>query len=189
MAAGILIVLAVIFGIIIMALLWGVGVYNGLVKLKNIMLEAWSGVDVQLKKRYDLIPNLLETVKGYASHEKELFENVTKARANAQQADGIAEQQAAEKSLQSALVNVFAVAEAYPDLKANENFQQLQTELSVIEKDIEMARRYYNGSVRDYNTKIESFPSNLIAGAFKFDKAEFFEIENAAERAVPKVEF
>ena len=138
------------------------------------MAEAWSGIDVQLKKRYDLIPNLVETVKGYAAHEKETFENVTKARAAAQQATTVEGQQAAENKLNGALMNLIAVAERYPDLKANTNFLELQQMLSVVEGDIEKSRRYYNGTVREQNTLIESFPSNFIANAFSFAKSAFF---------------
>ncbi len=178
-----------LIGLFILAVLYGVGIYNKLVKLKNLMQEAWSGVDVQLKKRYDLIPNLVETVKGYAKHEKETFENVTNARSRAMKADTVAEQAMAEQNLQSALINIYAVAENYPELKANENFLQLQSELSKIEGDIEMARRYYNGTVRDNNVAIESFPSNIVAGMFKFGKGEFFELDSAAERERPNVSF
>jgi LemA protein len=150
------------------------------VKLKNLVAEAWSGIDVQLKKRYDLIPNLVETVKGYAAHEKETFENVTKARAAAQQATTVEGHQAAEKKLSGALMNLIAVAERYPDLKASTNFLELQNMLSVVEGDIEKSRRYYNGNVREQNTLIESFPSNLIANAFGFAKSAFFELDNPA---------
>ncbi|WP_026953942.1 LemA family protein [Algoriphagus vanfongensis] len=175
--------------VVILLIFYGVGIYNRLVKLKNLVEEAWSGIDVQLKKRYDLIPNLIETVKGYASHEKETFENVTKARSMAQSANSVDAQQQAENQLSKALVNLFAVAERYPDLKANTNFLHLQEELSGIEQDIEKSRRYYNGTVRDKNTLVESFPSNLFANMFGFSKSSYFELDNEAERTVPQVKF
>lgn len=187
--AAALIILLVFVGFFFLLFLWGVGVFNGLVKLKNLMQEAWSGVDVQLKKRYDLIPNLVETVKGYATHEKETFENVTKARNLARDADTPAKTIEAEKALRQSMISLFAVAEAYPELKANENFLNLQAELSDIEGDIEKSRRYYNGTVRDMNTKVESFPSNVIANTFGFKKGAFFEIEEAAQKEAPKVSF
>lgn len=182
----------ILIGLLGLLLLFGfyaIGIYNRLVKLATLVSEAWSGIDVQLKKRYDLIPNLIETVKGYASHEKETFENVTKARANAQNAQTVGEQQAAETQLNSALMNLFAVAEQYPELKANENFLSLQTELSAVESDIEKARRYYNGTVRDKNILVDSFPSNIVANLFGHKKADFFEIDDAIQRNAPKVEF
>jgi LemA protein len=175
--------------IVILLAFYGVGIYNRLVKLKNLVEEAWSGIDVQLKKRYNLIPNLVETVKGYAAHEKETFENVTKARAAAQSASTVGEHQNAENQLNKALVNLFAVAEQYPELKSNVNFLKLQDELSSIEQDIEKSRRYYNGTVRDKNTLVESFPSNLFANMFGFSKSPFFELDNEAERTVPQVKF
>ncbi|WP_297338163.1 LemA family protein [Algoriphagus sp.] len=179
-----------IIGLIVLLLVfYGVSIYNRLVKLKNLVEEAWSGIDVQLKKRYNLIPNLIETVKGYAKHESETFEKVTQARSQAQSAQTIEGQQAAENQLGKALVNLFAVAEQYPDLKANANFLDLQEQLSMVEQDIERARRYYNGTVRDKNILVESFPSNLFANAFGFGKSPFFELDNEAERTVPKVKF
>ena len=144
---------------------------------------------VQLKQRYDLIPNLVETVKGYAAHEKETFENVTKARAAAQQATTVEGQQVAENKLNGALMNLMAVAERYPDLKANTNFLALQSALGEVEGDIEKARRYYNGNVREQNTLIESFPSNVVANSFSFAKSTFFELENPAEKNAPQVKF
>ena len=162
-----MIVLYVLIFIVVVSIFYGVGIYNRLVKLSTLVAEAWSGIDVQLKKRYDLIPNLIETVKGYASHEKETFENVTKARNQAQSTTTVEGQQAAENQLNKALINLYAVAEDYPELKANENFLSLQSELSVIESDIEKSRRYYNGTTRDYNILIDSFPSNIIAGMTK----------------------
>ena len=178
-----------LIGLVVLAAFYGVGIYNRLVKLKTLVAEAWSGIDVQLKKRYDLIPNLVETVKGYASHEKETFENVTKARNQAQNATSVEGKQAAENQLNKSLINLFAVAEQYPELKANENFLSLQNELSVVESDIEKSRRYYNGTTRDYNILIDSFPSNIIAGITKFTKAVFFEIDTEAERQNPQVKF
>ena len=179
----------VLIGVVVLVVFYGIGIYNRLVKLKTFVGEAWSGIDVQLKKRYNLIPNLVETVKGYASHEKETFENVTNARSQAQNASSVGDQQAAENQLSRALVNLYAVAEQYPDLKANENFLKLQDELSEIESDIEKARRYYNGTTRDYNILIDSFPSNIIAGMTNFTKAEFFEIDTDIERQNPEVKF
>jgi len=179
----------IIIGVLVLIVLYAVSIYNRLVKLKNLVQEAWSSIDVMLKKRHDLIPNLVETVKGYATHEKETLENVTKARNLAAGANTVEGKEAAEKSLNQAMVNLFAVAEQYPDLKANANFQQLQAELSSIENDIEKSRRYYNGTARENNTLVESFPSNVIANMYKFEKAKFFELDNIAERAVPTVKF
>jgi LemA protein len=168
---------------------YAIGIYNRLVKLRTTVSEAWSGIDVQLKKRYDLIPNLIETVKGYATHERETLESVTNARAAALSAKGVENQQAAENNLNRAITGLFAVAERYPDLKSNTNFLQMQQDLSAIEQDIERARRYYNGSVRDQNILIDSFPSNMVANSFGFQKSPFFELDNEGERAVPKVSF
>ncbi|OBW43319.1 LemA family protein [Chryseobacterium sp. MOF25P] len=179
----------IIGGVLVIALLYGVSIYNRLVKLRNLVQEAWSSIDVMLKKRHDLIPNLVETVKGYATHERETLENVTKARNLAVGADSVEAKEAAEKNLNQAMMNLFAVAEQYPDLKANANFQQLQAELSSIENDIEKSRRYYNGTVRENNTLVESFPSNIIANMYKFEKSKFFELENIADREVPSVKF
>lgn len=173
----------------VFAILWGIGIFNRFVKLNALVEEAWSGIDVQLKKRYDLIPNLVETVKGYASHEKETFENVTRARANAQNASTVGEQQVAENQLNRSLMNLFAVAEQYPELKANENFLKLQDELSSVEADIEKSRRYYNGTARDKNILVDSFPSNIVASLFGFAKSAFFEIDQAEQREAPKVQF
>jgi LemA protein len=181
--------LYIILGIIAVIVLWAVGVFNGLIKLKNRTDEAWSDIDVQLKRRHDLIPNLIETVKGYAAHEKQAFESVTNARAKAISAQGINEKAKAEDVLSGTLKTLFAVAEAYPELKANTNFLQLQTELADTENKIQAARRFYNGNVRDLNIKIETFPSRIIAGMLGFKKREFFEIENAAEKEVPQVKF
>ncbi|HPF91117.1 MAG: LemA family protein [Flavobacteriales bacterium] len=184
-----MIALLVLLGLLVLLAFYAIGIYNKLVKLKNLVAEAWSGIDVQLKKRYDLIPNLVETVKGYAAHEKETFENVTRARAAAQQASTVEGQQAAENKLSGALMNLIAVAERYPELKANTNFLELQNTLAMVEGDIEKSRRYYNGNVREQNTLIETFPSNLVANMFGFAKSAFFELENKAEKETPKVTF
>lgn len=162
--------------------------YNGLVTLKNRVEEAWSDIEVQMKRRYDLIPNLVNTVKGYAAHEQTAFEKVTEARAKAMSATGIADKGAAENMLAGALKSVFAIAEAYPDLKANQNFLELQQELSDTENKIQASRRFYNGNVRDLNTKIETFPSNIIAGMFSFAKREFFELDESEAAAKQPVE-
>lgn len=175
--------------VILIIVFYFIAIYNKLVKLRNLVQEAWSGIDVFLKKRYDLIPNLVETVKGYATHEKDTLENITQARSRAMGASSVEEKQVAEKDLNRALMNVLALAENYPDLKANTNFQQLQSELSNLEGEIEKARRYYNGTARDYNILTESFPSNIVANSFKFEKYPFFEIENEVERSVPNVKF
>ena len=184
-----MIIAAVLLGLLALLAFYAIAIYNKLVKLKNLVAEAWSGIDVQLKKRYDLIPNLVETVKGYAAHEKETLENVTKARTAAQQATTVEGQQVAEKNLNTALMNLIAVAERYPDLKANTNFLELQATLQTVEGDIEKARRYYNGNVREQNTLIESFPSNIIANLFGFAKSVFFELDNPAEKQNPQVKF
>ena len=164
-------------------------IYNGLVTLRNRAKEAWSDIDVQLKRRYDLIPNLVETVKGYAAHEKELFENVTKARTAAINAQGAAAQAKAENALTGALKSVFAVAENYPQLRASENFQKLQDELTDTENKIEAARRFYNGNVRDLNIKIEKFPDSIIASMFGFKPMELFELEESEAKQPVKVQF
>ncbi|MFA5927644.1 MAG: LemA family protein [Patescibacteria group bacterium] len=163
--------------------------YNRLVSLKTRTEEAWSDIDVQLKRRYDLIPNLVETVKGYAKHEKGLLEEVTRARAEAISAKGIGPQAKAENHITEALRSVFAVAENYPDLKANQNFAQLQSEITDTEDKIQAARRFYNGNVRDLNIAIRSLPTNIIAGLFGFKERELFELENEAERKPVEVKF
>lgn len=184
-----MIAIAILVALAVLVAFYAIGIYNRLVKLKNLVAEAWSGIDVQLKKRYDLIPNLVETVKGYATHEKETFENVTRARAAAQQATTVEGQQAAENALKGSLVNLMAVAERYPDLKANANFLDLQQKLAEVEGDIEKSRRYYNGTVREQNTLIETFPSNIVANSFGFAKSAFFELEDQAEKQAPSVKF
>jgi len=184
-----MILVVILVAIVILLTLYGVSVYNSLIKLRNMVRNAWSDIDVQLKKRHDLIPNLVETVKGYAAHEKTVLENVTKARSMAAQAKGPEESAQAENMLTQALRQLFAVVENYPDLKANQNFLALQEELRNVENQIQEARRYYNAVVRDYNIRTESFPSNIIASIFNFKKEEFFEIEEPEEREVPRVQF
>ncbi len=179
----------IVLGVIVAIALFLVAIYNGLVSLRNRSEQAWSDVDVQLKRRYDLIPNLVETVKGYASHEKETFEKVVQARNSAMGASGPEEQAQTENFLQSALKSLFALSESYPDLKANQNFLDLQNDLSDIEDKIQMARRYYNAVVRDLNTKIETVPSNIVANKFGFSKKEYFELDSPEESAAPQVSF
>jgi LemA protein len=173
--------------VLVLGILWFVGSYNGFVSRVNRAKEAWADIDVQLKRRYDLIPNLVETVKGYATHEKGVFEQVTEARTAAISATGNQKKAQAEEALSATLKSLFAVAEAYPDLKANQNFLELQRELSDTEDKIQAARRFYNTTVRDLNTAIESFPSNVIASSFGFQKMELFELpgnESAAREPV-----
>jgi LemA protein len=182
----------VLLGALGLIVIWLIATYNGLITLRNRTDEAWSDIDVQLKRRYDLIPNLVETVKGYAGHEKEVFEKVTLARAaaiNAEKSGNPAEIAKTENMLAGTLKTLFAVAENYPDLKASQNFLQLQDELSDTENKVQAARRFYNGNVRDFNTKLEKFPTNMVAGVFGFKSKEFFEIEEAAQREAVKVQF
>ncbi len=181
--------LYILIALAVLVLVWAVASYNGFVTLVNRAKEAWSDIDVQLKRRYDLIPNLVATVKGYATHESSAFENVTKARAAAMSAGSLADKTGAENMLTSALKSVFAVAEAYPDLKANQNFLELQRELSDTENKIQASRRFYNTNVRDLNTKIEHFPSNIIANMFRFVKMDFFELAEEAAKEPVKVAF
>lgn len=181
---------AVIAGAVALVLiLWWVGVYNMLIGLRNRVREAWAQIDVQLKRRYDLIPNLVNTVKGYAKHEKNVFENVTQARANAIAAGSVGEQAKAENMLTGALRSIFAVAEAYPELKANQNFLALQEELSATENKISFARQHYNESVMTFNTRIQTVPNNVVAGMANFRPETMFEIEDVSHREAPKVEF
>lgn len=177
--------------IIILLVVWVVLLYNNFVRLVTRTKEAWADIDVQLKRRYDLIPNLVNTVKGYATHETQAFENVTKARSAAMGAQSVAEHGKAENMLTGALKSLFAVAEAYPDLKANQNFAELQRELSDTENKIQAARRFYNANVRDLNIGVSSFPGNIIAGIFKFARMEFFELAEgeAAARNPVEVKF
>jgi LemA protein len=177
--------------IVVLLVIILVAIYNGLVTSRNRVDEAWSDIDVQLKRRYDLIPNLVNTVKGYATHESSVFENVTNARAAAQQASSsnMAGKQQAEDNLSHSIMGIFAVAENYPDLKANQNFQQLQGDLTDTEDKIQAARRFYNGNVRDYNTKLQTFPTNTMANMFSFTKREFFGLDSDAQRQAPVVSF
>ena len=180
----------IILAVVAVVVVFGIVFYNRFVTLANRVKESWSDIDVQLKRRYDLIPNLVETVKGYAKHESSAFENVTKARSAAMGASTPAEKGKAENALAGTLKSLFAISEAYPELKANQNFLVLQNELSDTENKIQAARRFYNGNVRDLNTKVESFPSNFIAGIFHFAKMEFFQLEeNSAEKEPVKVKF
>lgn len=179
----------IVVGIVVVAVLWVVLTYNGLVRLRNRVDAAWSQIDVQLRRRYDLIPNLVETVKGYAAHERETFERVTAARTAAIGAQGPVQQAQAENALTAALKSLFAVAEAYPELKANENFLNLQEELTATEGRIAYARQFYNDTVLRLNNRVQSFPANVLAGLFRFGTREFFEIEEPASREVPKVQF
>lgn len=178
----------ILIGAVVLVLLYGVALYNGFVRLATRVEEAWSDIDVQLKRRYDLIPNLVNTVKGYAAHESGVFERVTEARSKAMQAGSVADHGAAENMLSGALKSLFAIAEAYPDLKANTNFLELQRELSDTENKIQASRRFYNGTVMELNTKVDMFPSNIVAKMFNFVKREFFEIEEGEKEPV-KVEF
>lgn len=180
-------ILWIIIGIIAAIILWLILIYNSLIRWRFRVRESWADIDVQLKRRYDLIPNLIETVKGYAIHEKEVFENVTKARSQALSAQSIHEKEAADNLVTSALKSIFAIAEAYPQLRAVESFTKLQEELSDTENKIQAARRFYNGNVMEYNTKIETVPVNLVAGIFGFRKEEFFELEQEEAKEPVKV--
>lgn len=177
-------IIIAVLAVLLVGFLWAT--YNGLVTLRNRVDEAWSDITVQLKRRLDLIPNLIETVKGYATHEKGVFEEVTKARANALNAQGVKDTAQAENMFEGALKSLFAVAESYPDLKANENFLDLQQQLVDTEDKIQASRRFYNGGVRDLNTKIEIFPNNLVAGPFGFKKRDFFELEETEQKEAEK---
>ncbi|MFH1751157.1 MAG: LemA family protein [Candidatus Micrarchaeota archaeon] len=178
----------IVLGVVGIFLLWFIAIYNGLITLRNRIENAWSQIDVQLKKRYDLIPNLVETVKGYARYEKSVFENVTKARAAMANAGSVTDKAKADNMLTGALKSLFAVAENYPNLKANENFRQLQEELSGIESKIAYARQFYNDSVLEFNTSIQTVPSNIVAGIGGFTKRDYFKVEEA-ERQNVKVSF
>ncbi len=179
-------IILIITGVIV---LWFIAAYNMFVTLRNRVKEAWSDIEVQLKRRYDLIPNLVETVKGYASHENEAFQKVTEARVKALGAQSVQEKETANNMVTSALKSIFAIAEAYPQLRAVESFTKLQDELSDTENKIQAARRFYNGNVRDLNIRVEIFPSNIIANIFKFQKEEFFELEEEAAKEPVKVKF
>ncbi len=179
-----------ILGLLLLVIFAGIIIYNRLIKLRNTVKSSWSDIDVQLKKRYDLVPNLVETVKGYASHERALFEKVTEARSMAMQASSPARKAKADNMLRETLKSLFAVAEAYPELKANANFMQLQSQIQELESNIEYARRYYNAVVRDFNIMVESVPSNIVASMFNFKQEEFFELEAPeVERKPVKVSF
>lgn len=175
-------------GILVVIGIWFIAMYNQFVQLTNRVKEAWSDIEVQMKRRYDLIPNLMETVKGYAAHEKDVFENVTKARAAAIGAQGMDGKAQAENMLSGALKSLFAVAEAYPQLRANENFLNLQNELTDTEDKVQAARRFYNGNVRDFNTLLQTFPQNLIANMFGFKSSEFFGLEESEQAAKQPVQ-
>ncbi|MBE0634440.1 LemA family protein [Candidatus Bipolaricaulota bacterium] len=180
----------VVLGVVALVLFWGIGMYNSLVRTRQHVKESWSAIDTELKRRYDLIPNLIETVRGYATHESKTLEAVIQARNNAVASKGSPGQQAQDENmLVGALRQLFAVVEAYPDLKANESFLNMQQELTVTEDRIQGARRFYNANARTLNTKIEVFPSNMIASMFGISQAEFFEVEDAAQREAPKVDF
>ena len=166
-----------------------ISIYNNLVKLNVRTDEAWSDIDIQLKRRYDLIPNLIETVKGYAKHEKEAFENVTRARAEALGAESVGDKAKAENQIEGALKSIFAVAEAYPDLKANQNFAQLQADLTDTEDKIQASRRFYNSNVREMNIAVQTFPTNIFANMFNFKKRDLFELDEVAEKEPVKVDF
>jgi LemA protein len=185
----VLIALLVVLGIVLLVLLWGIAIYNGLVRLRNEVRNAWAQIDVQLKRRHDLIPNLVETVKGYAAHERGTLDAVVQARSRAVGAQSISERVKAEGELSQALGRLMVVVEAYPDLKANQNFLALQEELTSTENKIGFSRQYYNDSVMQYNTRIETFPPNVIAGMFGFQPSPFFEVEDKAERELPQVKF
>lgn len=184
------VIVVVVVVLVLAALGWLVATYNGFVRLRNLVQESWRQIDVELHRRHDLIPNLVETVQGYAAHERGVFEAVTAARTAAVgPASGPAQQAANENQLTAALGRLFAVAEAYPVLRASENFAQLQTELATTEDRIAAGRRFYNANVRELNTKVESFPANLVAGGFGFTRAEYFEADDPAVRAAPRVQF
>jgi LemA protein len=182
-------IIYVLVGIVVVLAIWVIFAYNHFIKLINNAKEAWSDIDVQLKRRYDLIPNLVNTVKGYATHESATFDNVTKARTAAMGAGNVADKGKAENMLTGALKSVFAIAEAYPELKANQNFLSLQTELSDTENKIQASRRFYNGNVRDLNIAIEAFPGNVIASRFHFAKMELFTLEEEAAKQPVEVKF
>ncbi|MBL7140885.1 MAG: LemA family protein [Planctomycetes bacterium] len=189
MAIALLLLFLIVGGLVLVVGLWLVVIYNGLVGLRNQVKNAWSQIDVQLKRRYDLIPNLVETVKGYAGHEKETLERVIQARQRGIDASSVKEQQEAENLITGALRQLFALSEAYPNLKANENFLQLQEELASTENKIGFSRQYYNDTVQQFNTRQEQFPANMVAGMMGFKAADFFELEEPAAREAPKVKF
>ena len=179
----------IVLGLVVLLLWMAIGLYNRLVRLRALVKEGFSGITVQLRRRADLIPNLVETVQGYAAHEREVFEEVSKARAASVNAGSVEATAQADAQMTGMLGRLFAVAEAYPELKASANFQSLQKDLADTEDQIQLARRYYNGTVREYNVMIEQFPSNLVAGVGSFKPAPFFQIDNDADRAAPNVSF
>jgi LemA protein len=182
--------IGIVLIVVVVALgLWAVAIYNGLVRRRTVVGEAWSGIEAQLKRRADLIPNLVETVKGYAAHERQTFDELTRLRSQGQAQTDVAQRAQTEQAITAAIGRIMAVAENYPQLRATENFQTLQKDLAEIEDQIQLARRYYNGAVRDLNVMVQQFPSNIIAGQTGFKTAQFFEIEDAKDRAVPKVSF
>ena len=182
-------ILWILLGLIVVALIWAIGVYNRLVQLRENVKNGWSQIDVQLKRRHDLIPNLVETAKGYMAHEKDTLEKVIKARQQAVSATGLKDRQQAENLLTSTLRSLFAVSEQYPNLKADRQMMQLHEELTTTENKITFSRQYYNDEVNRLNTAVQSFPANVIAGSFNFKKSDFFEIEDAAQKETPKVKF
>jgi LemA protein len=184
-----MIALLIIAAVLVVLVLWVVGIYNSLISSKNMMAEAWSGIDVQLKRRHDLIPNLVNTVQGYAQHEKGLLENISQLRSQSISSTNIDAKAAAETQLSQGLRQLFAVAEAYPDLKANQNFLDLQQKLSDVEDQLQLARRYYNGTARDFNVRVTSFPGTLVASKFNFLPAPYFGVDSPADRDVPNVNF
>jgi len=182
----------IFLALIVGVLFWGVGIYNSLVRSRQRVAEGWSGIDVQLRRRANLIPNLVDTVKAYTTHEQETLDNITKLRSQSEAAESkgnVKERASAEGKLSGSMMHLFAVAENYPDLKANQNFLDLQHNLTQIEEQIQLSRRYFNGAARDLNVLVESVPSNIVANMFKFTKATYFEVEDATERNVPKVGF
>lgn len=178
-----------IISLVVLTLVYFIFIYNKLIRLRNMVAEAWSGIDVQLQKRYDLIPNIIKVVQGYAAHEKNLFESITRLRAQGMDANTVKDHEVAEVGLSKALGSLFVVVENYPELKANQNFLELQRDLSKVENDLQRARRYYNGSVRNYNILIEQFPSKLIAKAANHHQRDYFDIKNETEKAIPEVNF
>ena len=187
--SALIIAIVIVGGGGLLLCLWLMTAYNGLVRVRNHVKNAWAQIDVQLKRRHDLIPNLVETVKGYAGHEKETLENVTRARSQAVSAQGVGAQAAAEGELSQALGRLMLVVEQYPDLKANQNFLSLQEELTSTENKIGFSRQFYNDEVMKYNTRIQSVPTNIVAGIFRFTEEEFFELQDEAAREAPKVSF
>ncbi len=180
---------AILFIVLVLLAIYAVYIYNQLVKLQNLNKEGWSGIEVQLKQRADLIPNLIESVKGYMGHEQSVLEKVTELRAKCANSGNVHERAENENLLTGALRQLFAVSENYPDLKASQNFIDLQKNLASIENQIQLSRRYYNGTARDFNITIQTFPSNIVANSFKFTTVEFFELDDKADREVPKVNF